>query len=615
MISTISKGYNGKILRVNLSLKSSTSEPLPEQFCRRYLGGAGFISYYLWKEMKPGIDALSPENKMIFALGPVSGLLLPGASRVCAGAKSPLTGGIIKSEFGGGWPAELKRAGYDAVIVEGKSETPVYIFIQDGAVSIKDAGNLWGTLTKETEHLIRTGLADEHIQIVSIGPAGEHQVRFACVMSGLFDAAGRGGLGAVMGSKNLKAIAVRGHNLPAIADPAKIKEIRQQILAQPNDLSEYGTGGPWVLAEEKMGNLPVRNFKEGVFPEISQIYGGAIKETIGTGMTGCFACPIRCKKVVKIEGKYKVDSDYGGPEYEAMAALGSDCGISNLEAIVKGNEICNAYSMDVISAGSTIAFAMECYEKGLLSAAVTGGLGIKFGDEQIMLKLLEMIGNREGIGNFLAEGTARMSRQIGRGSDKFAIEVKGLETAMHDPRVRPSLGLGHMVNPHGPDHCSAIFDDWFDNEFGIKKLHPLGINEPLAADDIGPRKVALFRYEQLKSVIKDSMVICVFPEYSYDTLVELVKAATGWDTGLPELLKIAERTLTVSRLFNLREGLSITQDTLPDRFFQPKTNGALANKVFDPTKLERARNYYYVLMGWDARGVPLREKVEELGIE
>jgi aldehyde:ferredoxin oxidoreductase len=614
MLSANSNGYNGRLLRINLSTGFIQSEEINSKVCRMFLGGAGFINYYLWKELQPGVDALSPENKLIFALGPVTGLILPGSSRMCIGAKSPLTGGITKSEVGGNWAAELKRAGYDVVIIEGKSPTPVYLFIQDSTASLSDAVKLWGLRIKETEQSIKKELADEHVQITSIGPAGEHQVRFACIMSGLFDAAGRGGLGAVMGSKNLKAIAVRGHHLPLIANPDQLKFIRQQIIAQPNPLSEYGTGGPWVLAEEQMGNLPVHNFRDGLFPEIKNINGIVIKETIGKGMTGCFACPIRCKKVVKVEGQYQIDSDYGAPEYEALAALGSNCCIGNLRAIVKGNEICNSYSMDVISAGSSISFAIECFERGLINTDDSGGVVLKFGDEDLMLRLLEMIALRKGIGNFLAEGTARMSQKIGQGSRDFAMSVKGLEAAMHDPRVRPSLGLGHMVNPHGPDHCSAVFDDWFANEMGIKNLHPLGILEPLDINDMGPKKVVLFKYEQLKSVLKDSMVICVFPEYTYEMLTDLIKAVTGWDTGLPELLKISERTLTLARIFNLREGLSSIDDILPERFLQPKTNGVLADKKFDPDKLIKARKYYYTLMGWDSEGVPLPEKLEELGL-
>ena len=610
-------GYNGRILRVNLSNKSTTKEAIDELFCRRYIGGAGFITYYLWKELRPGVDALAPDNKLIFALGPISGLQLPGAARHCIGAKSPLTGGIAKAEAGGFWAAELKRAGYDAIIVEGRAETPVYLWIQDGEASIRDANHLWGKETKETEAAIRAELDDERIQMALIGPGGENKVRYACIMQGLYDAAARGGLGAVMGSKNLKAIAVRGHNLPRIADRERLKEIRQEVLAAPPHwLSALGTGGPSLVEEQALGNLPVRNFRDGLFPEAAQIHSGVMKETMWVGMEGCFACPVRCKKVVQFEEPYHVDAAYGAPEYESIAALGSNCGMGNLKAVVKANERCGAYSLDTISTGGTLAFAMECFEKGLLTTKDTDGIDLRFGNHEAMLKVIDLIARREGIGNLLAEGSARLAQKIGQGSEEFAMQVKGLEAGMHEPRLSPCMGLGFMVNPHGADHVCALIDFFFFSSEGmLQGMHPLGIIDLLPIDDIGPRKVALFRLDQLNKILGDCLATCLFLEYSLDKKVELVKAATGWDTGIPELLRVAERVLTMARLFNIREGFSAADDVLPERFFQPKTDGALADKALDREKFEKAKSFYYTLMGWDAKGVPLPEKVEELYIE
>ncbi|HEY79005.1 MAG TPA: aldehyde ferredoxin oxidoreductase family protein [Dehalococcoidia bacterium] len=610
-------GYNGRILRVNLSNKSTTAEAIDELFCRRYIGGAGFITYYLWKELRPGVDALAPDNKLIFALGPISGLQLPGAARHCIGAKSPLTGGIAKAEAGGFWAAELKRAGYDAIIVEGRAETPVYLWIQDGEASIRDANHLWGKETKETEAAIRAELDDERIQMALIGPGGENKVRYACIMQGLYDAAARGGLGAVMGSKNLKAIAVRGHNLPRIADRERLKEIRQEVLAAPPHwLSALGTGGPSLVEEQALGNLPVRNFRDGLFPEAAQIHSGVMKETMWVGMEGCFACPVRCKKVVQFEEPYHVDAAYGAPEYESIAALGSNCGMGNLKAVVKANERCGAYSLDTISTGGTLAFAMECFEKGLLTTKDTDGIDLRFGNHEAMLKVIDLIARREGIGNLLAEGSARLAQKIGQGSEEFAMQVKGLEAGMHEPRLSPCMGLGFMVNPHGADHVCALIDFFFFSSEGmLQGMHPLGIIDLLPIDDIGPRKVALFRLDQLNKILGDCLATCLFLEYSLDKKVELVKAATGWDTGIPELLRVAERVLTMARLFNIREGFSAADDVLPERFFQPKTDGALADKALDREKFEKAKSFYYTLMGWDAKGVPLPEKVEELYIE
>jgi len=601
-------GYNGKILRVNLSKKSVTDEPLSYEICRRYIGGAGFVAYFLWKELKQGVDALSPDNKLIFALGPVTGLLLPGAARYCVGAKSPLTGGIAKSESGGYWMAELKRAGYDAIIIEGKAEKPVYLWIQDGKANIKDASHLWGKETKETQEAIRTELGDEKIQSILIGPAGENLVRYACIMTGLHDAAGRGGLGAVMGSKNLKAIAVRGHRLPKVNNSGRVKEIRQQMLANPSRMSEMGTGGPEMMMMEQFGALPVRNHRDGLFPEVNQIHGGVIKETVRIGMEGCFACPVRCKKVVQFEEPYSVDAVYGGPEYEALGALGSNCGVSNLKAICKGNERCNAYSLDVISTGVVIAFAMECFEKGLLTTKDTDGIELRFGDAEAMLEVIELIARRQGFGNLLAEGTARIAKKIGQDSEKFAMNVKGLESAMPDPRTELNMGIGYMVNSHGADHCSS---GWIG---GIRGLDQFGMIEPVP-DDTSLKRLSLFKLTHCLLMLRDIMVMCSFAIPDYDTIIDLMRAVTGWNTGWVELLKVSERILTVMRLFNIREGFTAADDTLPERFVNQKTDGVLATQeVPDREKMEQAKSYYYTAMGWDANGVPLPEKLEELYI-
>ena len=608
-------GYNGKILRVNLSTGSISTELITDQFCRKYLGGAGFIAYFLWKELKPGVDALGPDNKLVFALGPISGLLLPGAARNCIGAKSPLTGGIAKSECGGFLAAELKRAGFDAVIIDGKADKPVYLWIHDGEASIRDATRLWGKETKETEAAVREELGDQHIHLAMIGPAGEHMVRYACVMEGCKDAGGRGGIGAVMGSKNLKAIAVRGHNLPAVADAEKVKEIRQRMVAIKHPLSNFGTGGPDMVYHEASGNLPVRNFKKGLFPEVNQVNGAVIKDTCRIGMEGCFACPVRCKKVVKVDEPFIVDPEYGGPEYETLAALGPDCGVTDLKSILKGNERCNAYSLDTISTGSTIAFAMECFEKGLLTLKDTDGLDLRFGNAEAMLKAIELIAMRKGFGNFLAEGTARMARKIGGGSIAFAMQVKGLETPMHEPRIKTNMAFGYMFSPIGADHCEQATDGSISNEKGLAIYHSLGWHTPFAANDLSPRKVGFYRVDMCNYIVIDSLVTCLFVGYGPEGQAELVKAVTGWDTGIMELERIGERILTTMRLFNLREGLTAADDVLPERFFEPKTDGPVAQVHLDRKKIDNSRKYFYTLMGWDTNGIPLPEKVEELYIE
>ncbi|MBA7512514.1 hypothetical protein ES705_04519 [subsurface metagenome] len=615
----MSYGYNGQILRVDLSRGAISADAVDELFCRKYLGGAGFISYFLLKELQPGIDPLGPENKLIFALGPVTGVPLPGNGRNCVGAKSPLTGGYAKSEVGGFWGAELKHAGYDAIIVEGKAEKPVYLWIHDGEVSIRDASHLWGMKTKETEQTIRTELGDSLIRVAGIGPGGENLVRFACIMNGLKDAAGRGGMGAVMGSKNLKAIAVRGHRRPRVAEPERIKGFRQWVLDNPQRWAwahELGTGAA-MEAGVADGNIPVRNFLDGEFPEIAKISAEAVRDTIRIKMEGCYACPVRCKKVVKVDEPYSVDPAYGGPEYETLAAIGSNCGVSDLKAIAKGNELCGAYSLDTISTGGVVALAMECFENGLLTTKDTDGIELTFGNAEAMLKTIELIAKREGIGDLLAEGTARAAQKIGKGAVEFAMQVKGLEIPMHDPRVKAALGLGYAVNPNGADHCANLHDTMLAQPGPfLDRLKPLGILEPLPADDLGPHKVNMFRDVHLSRIALDCLVLCLFLPYDVNQTVDILSAVTGWKTSTTEMLRVAERTMTMARLFNIREGLSAADDKLPNRFFQPKRNGVLSTKFYDPEQLEKAKSYYYTLMGWDAKtGIPTPEKLQELGIE
>ena len=609
-------GYTGKILRVNLSDNNISVETIDESFCRKYFGGAGFIAYFLWKELGQGIDPLGPENKLIFALGPVTGVPLAGSGRHCIGTKSPLTGGFAKSEVGGYWGAELKHAGYDVIIVEGKAEKPVYLWIHDGEASLKDAANLWGSNTKETQQTIRAELGDNLIRVASIGPGGENLVRFACIMNDLHDAAGRGGMGAVMGSKNLKAIAVRGHGTPAVADPEYLKETRQWLLAHRElwaSFHEVGTGGG-MASGVTSGNLPINNFRDGEFPEAEKISGETLRDTIRIRMESCYACSIRCKKVVKVEEPYEVDPAYGGPEYETLAALGSNCGISDLKAIARGNALCNAYSLDTISTGVVISFAMECFENGLLTIEDTDGIELKFGNAEAMLQIIELMAKREGIGNLLAEGTARAAQKIG-GSADFAMQVKGLEIPMHEPRVKAALGLGYAVNPHGADHCANVHDTMVSRPGrGLDRVKALGV-EPLPADELGPRKAAMFRNIHLSRVALDCILLCLFVPYDVEQIVNILAAVTGWKVSIAEMQKVAERTLNIARLFNLREGFTAADDKLPKRFFQPKTSGVLATKFYDQEQLEKTKHYYYTLMGWDERnGVPSPQKLEELGI-
>ena len=621
MSDHIPGGYTGKILRVDLSSGAVTTENIAEEFCRKYLGGAGFIAHYLLNEIKPGTDPLSPENVLVFALGPLTGIALPGSGRHCIGALSPLTGGIAKSEVGEFWGAELKHAGFDAIVIKGRASKPTYLSIIDEQVRLNSADHLWGRDTKETEAAIRNELKNDKVRSALIGPAGENMVRYACVMQGLKDAAGRGGLGAVMGSKNLKAVAVKGSHRASVSNPDGVKELRQWMvdnLDKMSSFSKFGTGAK-MGGFEKTGNLPIRNFRDGVFPGVNKIDAQTIKDTISIGMEGCYACPVKCKKVIEMKDPYPVDPTYGGPEYETLGALGSNCGVDDLAAISKANELCNAYSLDTISTGSAISFAMECFENGLITKQDTGGIELAFGNADAMLKMVERIARREGIGDLLAEGTARAAEKIGKGAEAFAIQVKKLELPMHEPRLNKAGALGYMINPHGADHCASLIDHAFVNPEDTQSIKvadavPLGLSSALF-DDIGPRKVALLKLVQLKRIIYDSLTLCQFLPYSLEQVADVTSAVTGWDTTVMEQLRVAERTLTMYRLLNVRQGLTADSDKLPTRFFTSPTDGALSGKSLDPKELDKAKQYYYSLMGWDENGVPTSEKLYELGIE
>ncbi len=610
-------GYNGRILRVDLSEGKTWIEEPSKEFYRRYIGGRGFISYFLLRETDSKTDPLGPQNLLIFALGAVTGSPIPGAGRHSVGAISPLTRGYGEAEAGGYWGAELKRAGFDAIIIKGSSERPVYLWIHDERAEIMDASHLWGMKTREAQEAIRKELDDEGIRVAQIGPAGEKLVRFACVMHDITRAAGRAGLGAVMGSKKLKAVAVRGSKPPEIADPDRLRELSKWLAKNVEKLVRnlhlYGTGAAMDIGLQT-GNLPVNNFRGDPFPNVMDIDARTLKKKYGIRMDTCFACPVACKKVVKIEEPWNVDPAYGGPEYETLASLGSNCGIDNLEAICKANQLCNAYGMDTISAGATIAFAMECFEKGILTKEDTNGLELSFGNANAMVKVVEMIGERKGIGDLLAEGSKRAAEKLGRGAEKFAIHVKGQEVPMHEPRLKRGLGLGYAVSPTGADHCHNMHDTALNLERITNELRSLGILEIPSVEDLGPTKVRTFYYYVNYRVLNNVLPICLFMPFNLVHKVEIVRAITGWNTTAWELLKAAERATTMTRLINVMRGFKSNDDWLPERFFKPHRSGALSKTALDPAQLKKAIKLYYSMMGWDENGVPKEEKLHELDI-
>jgi len=618
----VPNGYWGKILRVDLTERRVEIEEQNDYFYRRHFGGMGVVAHYLLSEMKPGVDPLGPDNLLIFAPGVVTGVPLAGAGRNSVGGKSPLSGAFARSEVAGFFGAELKRAGFDAIVIRGKADHPVYLWVHDGEAEIRDSRHLWGMPTKECQAAIRAELGDNLVRLAQIGAGGEKLVRFACVINDLKDAAGRTGMGAVMGSKNLRAVAARGRMPVGLAEPERVKAMSrlgvELIRKYATSLSDFGTG-VGMLGSTLSGNLPTRNFRDGYFERAEEIGAESIRDKIRIGMEGCYACSVRCKKVCEVKEPYVADPAYGGPEYETFAAVGSNCGVSDLRAIARAHHICHANGIDTISMGATIAFAMECFEEGLITKKDTGGLELRFGDGDAMVKLAEMIAAREGLGDVLAEGTKRAAQVIGGGAEKFVMAVKGVEMGMHEPRLKFGLGLGFCVIPHGGDHNAPGLQDTLYEKEGRPMLfaRELGWLEPMPANDLSPRKVAFFRDLNCWRALMDCAVMCIFVPWSAQQVSDIVSVTTGWNTTVYECLKVGERAVTMARLFNMREGLTRADDMLPDRFFSPPGLGALAkaNQAVDRGQLEQAKSFYYSLMGWNPNtGVPTAEKLESLDL-
>ena len=610
----MSFGYHRRILRVNLTDGQITVETPDDVFYRRYLGGAGFVAYYLLKEVPPDTDPLGPDNRLIFACGPLTGAPLAGSGRNAIGARSPLTGAMGESEVGGFWGAELKAAGFDAIIVEGQASSPVYLWVHDGEVELRDAAHLWGLENKPTHTAIRKELGEKRARVALCGPAGEKLVRYANIMADLKHAAGRTGLGAVMGSKKLKAVAVRGTGKLPLAHPTQVGALARWMRDNYRDLMgkfpDLGTGVSTV-PYNRSGALPVHNFRDGRLDGADVLGREGLAEHVVIRMESCYACVVGCKKVAALDEPYPVDQAYGGPEYETATGLGSNCGVTDVYAVTKASERCNALGLDTISAGGTIAFAMECYEEGLLTAEDTGGLDLRFGNAETMLQLLELIAARQGIGDLLAEGSKLAAERIGGGAERFAVHVKGQELPYHDPRIQHGLGLGYAISYTGADHMHNAFDSSYEHEAGLDSVRNLGVLEPMPATWLGPEKVRAVIYGSLRRHLDNCLVLCNFLPYRNDQVVEAVRAVTGWDTNAWELWKAAERLVTMARAFNVRQGFTPADDRLPPRMSEPLGPGA----PIDPAAVEAAQPIYYEMMGWDpVTGVPRAAKLHELGI-
>lgn len=618
-------GLFGKILRVNLSNKQSKVETFSEQYAKKYIGGKGFAIDILYNELKPGIDPLGPENKLVFSLGPVNAVGIPGDVRFVVAGKSPLTGIWGEGNCSGYFADGLKRSGYDALIVEGMSEKPVYIWINDDAVEIKDASHLWGKWTAETESLIKAELGEKDAAVIAEGPAAENLVKFAAVTHTAHRAAGRTGLGAVMGSKNLKAIASKGSKQIEVFDPQKVSELRKKITKETFEaeftkvLREHGQAG-FVNDLHNDGILPTRNFQSGVFEGHYNISGQAMTKTILKKREACPRCPVACKRVVEIkDGPYApVLPEYGGPEYENAAALGSLLGIDNLAAVCRLNMLCNAYSLDTISTGVCIAWAMECFEKGILTTQDTDGLELNFGNADAAIRLTEKIALREGFGVLFADGVAEAAKKIGKGSEKFAVEIKGLEIPMHEPRGKKGLGVMYAVSNRGGCHMQSMHDPDIESPDMAPEIN---ISKPLHRLDTSKEKVLALKKTSDWTAIINSIGLCSniywFGSVYYRPIhqLEILNAVTGWDLTVDDYMTTGERINTYCRAFNVREGITRKDDYLPPRFMEPLKGGPTDGQRINQKEIDSMLDSYYEICGWDPKtGIPTKKRLEVLGL-
>lgn len=624
-------GYTGKILHVDLSAGALTVETPSEEFYRTYVGGSALGLYYLFKHTPRGADPLGPENTLTLALSATTGFSFSGQSRCTAVAKSPITGGAGDAQAGGFWPAELKFAGFDAIVLHGRAPAPVYLWVHDGQAELRPATHLWGTLTADTEALLRQELGDDKIEIAEIGPAGEKLVRFAAIMNMANRAFGRTGMGAVMGSKNLKAIAVRGTTRPTAGNPEKVKYYgrhgsnQMKVDIDMADFGKYGTAAT-VMGNNSVGGLPTRNWSAGFFENAEPIDGVTLYDTILKERDTCYACAVRCKRVVESEYRgNKIMPVYGGAEYENLATLGSYCGVGDLNAVSLANQICNAYGVDAIAAGATIAFAMDCFERGIITAADTGGIELRYGDPDAMLAMLQKTMNREGFGNVLAEGSARAGMAIGRGAEERVNTVKGAELPAHMPHVKRSLGLIYAVNPFGADHQSSEHDPAYmpqSSDTTKQRLASIGLTNYQKPKVLNEAKVEFALKTQYTYSAADSMDLCQFvfgPSWQLldvHDMAEVYEAATGWETSIEDVQQIGRRRLNMLRAFNAREGLTRADDKLPARVFKEALKGGKSDGiVLDEQELESAMDTYFALAGWDvATGVPTRATLESCGL-
>jgi aldehyde:ferredoxin oxidoreductase len=626
-------GYTGNILHVDLTTSSLTIERPPESFYRKYMGGSAMGMYYILKLMPAHTPALAPEAVLTLFTSVTTGAAISGQSRLNANARSPVSGAVGDSQSGGFFPAELKFAGFDGIVITGRATQPVYLSILHGVPDLHPAAHLMGKTTAEVDDLLRAEVGDTKAEVLQHGPAAEKGVLFSSLVSMANRHNGRTGMGLVMASKNLKAIVVRGKGPLPVANKATIAALNRSGTKDiPNNpdvdgLGKHGTASV-VSPQNMMGTLPTMNYTMGQWAQADDISGERMSDTVLKTRDTCHACTVRCKRVVEInDGPYPVEARYGGPEYETLGTFGSYCGVNDLAAISLANQVCNMHGVDTISCGATIAFAMECFEKGIIGPEQTGGLELRFGNKDAMLEALrQIVENCAPLGTLLSQGSEKAAKAWGPAAQACLITVKGQEAPAHMPQAKKSLAIIYAVNPFGADHQSSehdwMYEDGIASPLYLARLAELNLTEPCAPGSLGAEKVRFAAYTHIFYSMLDTLELCQFvwgpawTMYGPSDIVALVNAATGWDVDLPELMKVGSRRLNLLRAFNAREGFDRRHDALPPKFFQPlQGEGPTAGVAIDKAEFEAALDQYYQLNGWTNDGLPTQETLAELDID
>jgi len=620
----MTKGFTGIILKVDLTTGKIERVEKSEEFYRMYMGGGGFGAYFLLKEIKTKTDVFAPENVITIAPGITTGAAVSGVSRCCVTALSPETGGVSDSQLGGSIGPMIKRAGYDAIVITGKADVFSYLLIDGDSVTIKSAEDIQGKTVLEAHDVLTGEHGNKKMSILQCGPAGERLVRFSCLMGDFNNAAGRGGMGAVFGSKNLRALVVKGNGSVGFEDSDGLKKLARLAMERlpgsgfPEILKKHGTPGV-VAPQAKAGNMATHNFSRSWHKDYMKLHGATYEKEISAGNTTCFGCILGCRKKVKAESPWKVTDRLGGPEFETLGILGSNLDITSAVAVAKANELCNNYGLDTISTGGVAAYLFECLEKGILSSADCDGKELGFNDPEGLFWLIDQIVNRRGIGDILADGLVTAVEKLGLETQPYAIHVKNKVPAVHMAQVKPSLALMYAVCPIGADHMSNEHDWLLSSEAEISK--GLGILGGGALDCADLNKVRMTVYSQYYYSVLDTLCLCMFcwgcgSLYSYRDLEDLIRHVAGWECTMFELMKVGERRINMLRQINARQGFTSADDTLPQRLFEKLPDGPAKGKCVDKEAFGQMRAQYYDLMGWDEfTGNPRDGKLRDLGLE